>query len=62
MLRYNNKQVTINGRSVSAITEANIDLKALNWNTLNIVTCRPIVRERLGKHIPAAKNTQAPII
>jgi hypothetical protein len=28
---------------------------------INIVTCRPIARERLGKHIPAATNTQAKI-
>jgi hypothetical protein len=27
----------------------------------NIVTYRPIARERLGKHIPAATNTQATI-
>jgi hypothetical protein len=27
----------------------------------NIVTCKPIARERLGKHIPAATNTQATI-
>jgi hypothetical protein len=26
---------------------------------IDIVTCRPIARERLGKHIPAATNTQA---
>jgi hypothetical protein len=25
------------------------------------VTCRPIARERLGKHIPTATNTQATI-
>jgi hypothetical protein len=25
---------------------------------INIVTCRPIARQRLGKHIPATINTQ----
>jgi hypothetical protein len=27
----------------------------------NIVTCRPVVRRRLGKHIPVTRNTQATI-
>jgi hypothetical protein len=33
----------------------------LSFDGMNIVTCRPIAKERLGKHIPAATNTQATI-